>query len=271
MKYAKRLRERFPSLTLIPEDLFFLESFQIKYLPDRAPQKEFAVLLHAIPIIKQFLISKYPPIEPFINSIIKKYKPLNNQILINEYCRELLWEIADLIIFNKYPEVFDSHANFNWDINEILPAKSLAEKIVIDAGAGSGRIAFLAAPFAKTVFAVEPVSAFRNFIREKAKKEEVHNLFAIDGFLDSIPLPDSSADILITSNAIGWNLSAELEEIERIVKSGGLAIHLMRNLNLKIENPFHDILISAKWKYAFKEYENSTEIKLKYSKIINKK
>ncbi len=170
MKYAKRLRKRFPSLTLIPEDLFLLETFQINYLPDRVLQKEFAALLRIHPSVRRFLISKYPPIKDFIDTILDKHKPAINQVQNEKYCQELLWEIADLIIYNKYPEVYDANVDLQWDLNEILPVKSLEGRIVIDVGAGSGRIAFKVAPYAKTVFAVEPISSFRAFIMGKAKK-----------------------------------------------------------------------------------------------------
>lgn len=269
MKYSESLKNSFPEIDLKVEDLYFLENFQVSYLPDRVPQLEFAVLLHSYPKVKKFLISKYPPIKGFIQSILKKYIPINNQILIDEYCQEILWEIADLIIYNKYPDIYDANINLRWELNEILPAKSLEGKTVIDAGAGSGRIAFLVVPFSKTVFAVEPVSGFRKFIREKAKKEELNNLFAIDGFLNSIPLPDNSVDVLITSNAIGWNLEEELLEIERVLKPSGEAIHLLRNPDSKTENPFHDIFLSKKWNYTFIDFGAKKGLKIKYSKIIN--
>jgi len=38
MSYAKMLRTLFQGVTLNVEDLFFLESFQIKYLADRVPK-----------------------------------------------------------------------------------------------------------------------------------------------------------------------------------------------------------------------------------------
>ncbi len=269
MKYSKTLRKRFPGIDLIVEDLFFLESFQVKYLPDRVPKKEFSVLLRLHPSVQRFLISKYPPIKGFIDSILKDYQPVNNQTLIENYCQEVLWEIADLIVYSKYPELYDANVDLTWEINEILPVKSLERKIVIDAGAGSGRIAFLVAPYSKTVFAVEPVSSFRHFIREKTKKEKIKNLYTIDGFLDSIPLPDNSVDVLITSNAIGWNLEHELIEIERVLKPGGEAIHLLRNPDSKTENPFHDIFLSEKWNYNFTDFAAKKGLKIKYSKIIN--
>jgi len=40
--------------------------------------------------------------------------------------------------------------------------------MVADVGAGSGRIAFMVAPFAQTVFAVEPLGSFRSFMKENA-------------------------------------------------------------------------------------------------------
>jgi len=269
MGYSKKLKELFIDITLNAEDLFHLETFQIKYLPDRVPKKEFSVLLAANPHIHQYLISKYPPIENFINAILKKNKAEKNKDIIDEYCQELVWEIADLIVYNRYPEIYDKQSKFNWELNEIIPAKSLENKVVIDAGAGTGQLAFILANYAKTVFAIEPVGSFRNFIREKVKKKNVNNLFVVDGFLDSIPLPDNSANILMTSNAIGWNLEDELKEIERVIMSNGFAIHLIRNLDANAENPFHNILVSPEWEYTFTQTKSNDLLKLKYSKTID--
>jgi ubiquinone/menaquinone biosynthesis C-methylase UbiE len=118
---------------------------------------------------------------------------------------------------------------------------------------------------------VEPVTSLRRFIKDKASKENVKNLFVVDGFLDSIPLPDNSADVLMTSNAIGWNLENELKEIERVLKPNACAIHLIRNPDKKAKNPLHDFLISPEWKYVCTKYQDKTGLKLKYSKTINKK
>ena len=135
-------------------------------------------------------------------------------------------------------------------------------------GAGSGILAFLISAYAKTVYAIEPIGSFRTYIREKADKEKYDNIYAIDGFLDTIPLPDNSLDILFTSNAIGWNLEKELHEIERVIKPGGQAIHLMRANDSKTENPFHHKLVSDEWSYDYFEYKNTSGLKLKYSKCI---
>ena len=79
---------------------------------------------------------------------------------------------------------------------------------------------------ARVVFAVEPCATLRRYVREEARRRRVDNLYVLDGFLDAIPLPAASADILLTCQAIGWSLPDELAEIERIVRPGGEAMHL---------------------------------------------
>ncbi len=268
MKYSKKLRELFSGISLSAEDLLLLESFQINYLPERVPQKEFATLIRKYPFVKKFLILRNPVIENFINSVLDTNEEIIDENRINEYCEELLWEIADLIVYNKHPEIYDDKVDFPWKIDEIIDKKSLKGNVVADVGAGSGMLAFLLAKSAKAVFAIEPICSFRNFIREKANKEKYKNVFVIDGFLDSIPFPENSLDILFTSNAIGWNIEKELQEIERVVKPKGLAIHIMRVNENVFENPIHDKLISSDWKYNFVENKFENGLKLKYTKSL---
>jgi len=268
MTYSQKLRSLFPEISLHWEDLLLLEAFQVKYLPERVAVKEFATLLHTYPVAHRFLVSKYPPISSFLAGILKENKALEDSELIEANCQEALWEIADLIIYNKSPERFDAQAPIKWEIAEINTITSLEGKVVADVGAGSGRIAFLLAPFVQTVYAIEPLASFRSYMKEKSAEKGVENLFIMDGTLDSIPLPNRSLDILITSNAIGWNLNKELKEIERVVKPGGHAIHLLQSNEL-VENPFHEILTSSPWNYTCLQSEDEEKMKLRYFKSPN--
>ncbi len=268
MAYSDHLRKLFSGITLIPEDLLLLENFQIKYLPDRVPKKEFAALLRAHSILQRFFVSKYPPIEKFINEVLKEVEPISDSATIEAFCQELIWEIGELIIYNKHPEIYNKSVKFNWKLNEIMSPELLKGKTVIDAGSGTGQVAFLLAPFAKIVYAVEPIGSFRQFIRDKAIRKKLHNIYVVDGFLDSLPFPDNFTDILLTSNAIGWNINEELHEIERKTKAGGEAIHLARTIGNKDKNPFHELLISEKWGYAFSKAEGRSGLKMKYSKTF---
>ena len=90
----------------------------------------------------------------------------------------------------------------------------------------------------------------------------------MDGFLESIQLPENSLDMLFTSNAIGWNIENELQEIERVVKPGGQARHIMRIERNRTKNPLHDTLVSSKWKYEFSQSTEENSIKAMYVKTI---
>ena len=267
MGYSNKLRALFPDTVLTPEDLLLLEAFQIRYLPDRVPTLEFVTLIRAYPVIHRFLVAKSPSIDLFIDQIMSENDAVEDHRLMEEYCQEALWEIADLIVYNKHPDIYDAQARIHWDIEEIHAITSLEGKVVADVGAGSGRIAFLVAPNAETVFAFEPITSFRSFMKEKAAKEKVENLFVMDGTLDSIPLPNDSLDVLITSNAIGWNLPAELKEIERVVMPGGHAIHLLWS-DEPHDNPFHETLTSARWNYSCLQSRVEKVIKITYSKMM---
>lgn len=268
MTYEKRLKKMFHGADLKIEDFYLLEPFQINNLPNRLPEQEFAAVLFTYPNIKSFLIKKHPPIAEYINKVQEKYGPVKNKNKLDEFTDRLIWEIADLFIYNKYPDLYDSKAIFKWDYKDITSVTNLKDKIVIDAGAGTGRVAFKAVKDAKTVFAVEPCSNLRNFIRKKAIKNNVTNLFVIDGYLHEIPLPKDFADVLITSNAIGWTLEDELKEIERIVKPGGFVIHLLSSDNKDDVDPFKQHLTKPKWNYNYTGYEKNKYIIRKYWKKV---
>ncbi len=266
--YYSMLKKLFDGIEINPCDLFLLESFQIQYLPDRVPHREFATLIKNFPAIEQFLILKHPPVKNFITDILKEHELINDKNLIDNHCDKALWEIADLIVYNKYPELYDHKVHFPWTISEIISVESLEGKVVADVGAGSGMLSFLLAKYADTVYAIEPIINFRNYIKDKARKIKCNNIYTIDGFLDSIPFPENSLDMLFTSNAIGWNIDNELQEIERVVKPGGQAIHIMRVSEDESENTFHEKLVSSDWKYNFDKFQDTNILKLKYSKSI---
>ncbi len=267
MPYSQKLRSLFPDITLQAEDLFLLETFQVKNLPERVPEREFATLLRNHPVVQRFLLAKHPPLASFLDGILEEHKPIIDKRLNHEECQEALWEIADLIIYNKFPERFNAQAPIKWDLDEITSIAPLENKVIADVGAGSGRIAFMVAPLALTVFAVEPVTSLRSFMKERASREKAENLYVMDGTLDSIPLPDFSLDVLITSNAIGWNLPEELKEIERVTRPGGFAIHLLRS-DTREEHPFHETLTSVPWNYSCLEHKGQNEMKIRYFKEI---
>ena len=255
---AEQLKERFQGITLEVEDLFLLEAFQIKAILHKAPKRELAAVLHAYSDILRFLITKNPPSSSFITEIMKEYGPALDQEQLNEFIDRLVWDewMAFYLLRNKHPEEVDYQPRLVWFLEEITSITPLDDKVVIDVGAGTGNIAFDVVNSSRVVFALEPVTSLREFMRKKAKKEGTTNLFVIDGFLHEIPLPEDSVDVLITSNAITYGpFVDELEEIERIVKPDGYAIHLLIQSAEVFSNNkrIHQTLTSSKWNYQLEK------------------
>lgn len=255
MGIADTFKNMFRGVHLEIDDLFLLESFQIGYLPGWVPEREFAMVLQARPEIRRFLATRCPQITGFMDSVLSKYTCPPNTEQLAASSDIVIWKIADLLVYNKCPEVYDRLPFHQWDFSEITSIAELEGKVVIDAGSGTGRVALEAAGTASLVFAVEPVSRLRQYIRAKVAQRNLTNLYVVDGFLHSLPFPESFADITITSHALGWQLENELKEVERVTKKGGTIIHCPGTGESDAEETKHQTLISVLWRYRFSVYD----------------
>jgi ubiquinone/menaquinone biosynthesis C-methylase UbiE len=259
----------FKGNTFRVEDLYLLESFQISYLPGYLPEREFAAVLWAYPPIKTFLEKKCPEIISFIEHVTAKHGPAKDQQQLAEFNDTVIWTIADLLVYNKCPKEYDKQEFNKWDFNEVTSITPLDDKVVIDTGAGTGRVTLEAALTAKYVYSIEPVTRLRQFIREKAKEMELINVFVLEGFQHSIPLPDEFADVLLTSHALGWQLEEELMEFERVTRKGGHIIHCPGTAEeSRNDEHKHQRLISKDWHYEFSRYVEADGWKRKYWKQV---
>jgi len=260
-------KDVFKNVALDVEDLYLLESFQIDMLPGVA-DRDLAVVLWAYPSIERFLIIKCPSVADYIDDILKQYSPAKDEPDLAKCSDNLVWAIADWLVYDKCPEAYDTLEFHNWDFREVTIITPLDGKVVIDGGAGTGRVTLEAARTADRVYAVEPVTRLRQFIRDKAQEAFYRNVFVIDGFLHAMPIPDNCADVLITSHALGWHLEKELREFERVVKKGGYIIHCPGTADIPDEEAQHHRLISPDWGYDFSGYQESDGWKRKYWKQL---
>lgn len=267
MTYAM-FKSFFKGISLTIDDLYLLESFQIGYFPGYVAERELAAVLWAYPPVKRFLEKKCPSLGDFIEHVTAGNGPASNREELAELSDRLVWSIADLLVYNKCPEAYDRLDFHRWDFSEVTAITPLDGKTVIDGGAGTGRVSLEAAAKARRVFAVEPVTNLRRFLREKALKAGLNNVFVIDGFLDQVPLPDGFADVFITSHALGWKLEEELREFERVTKKGGVIIHCPGTAETAAEEYQHSRLISPDWGYNFSRYEETDGWKRKYWKQL---
>jgi len=260
-------RKIFKDVSLEVEDLYLLESFQIEMLPGTA-DRDLAVVLWAYPSIKHFLVKKCPSVVDLIESILKQYSPAEDEQELKKCSDNLVWIIADWLVYSKCPEAYDKLDFHSWDFREVTIITPLDGRVVVDGAAGTGRVTLEAARTAGRVYAIEPVARLRQFIRDKALEAFLNNIFVIDGFLHAMPLPDNCADVLVTSHALGWHLEKELREFERVVKKGGYIIHCPGTADIPDEEAQHLRLISPDWGYDFSVYEESDGWKRKYWKQL---
>jgi len=264
--YADLLRDRFPDLNPVVDDLFLLEAHQIAELPDRVPAGDLGVVLRAHPRLHRFLVTRCPAARESFAQVLA-HQPDGPMEDLAACEQAVVWEIADWIVYQRAPQDYDAHAGVDWTIAAVTEVTPLTDKVVIDAGAGTGRVAFDAAPMARHVFAVEPVATLRQYVRDKAARRQVHNLFVLDGFLHAIPLPTASADVLLTCQAVGWNLPEEMAEIDRVVTPGGVAMHLFGTPD--VAQPHHPLSRALQQHgYHPRTYQDGTLTVHSYHKTI---
>ena len=271
MPKSEAYRRMYRDVLLDVEDLLLLESFQIGYLPGWVPERELAAVLHAHPHIAAYLRKRQPGIESFMDRVLAGYPPVRSDTALALCADKVVWTIADLLIYNKWPGAgaYDAREFHRWNFREITDIVALDGKVVIDSGAGTGRVALEAALTARHVFAVEPVATLRQYLRAKVSDAGLKNVFVVDGFNDAIPLPDSFADVVLTSHALGWRLEAELCEFQRVVKPGGCVMHCPGTAAIPREELQHRRLVADG--YATAVYDEADGAKRKYWKRIVEK
>lgn len=94
----------------------------------------------------------------------------------------------------------------------------IAEREVVDLGAGTGKLTGGLAALGARVTAVEPDAAMRaEFARQHPEVP------VLSGSAESIPLPDDSAHAVVVGQALHWfDLPAAMPEIARVLRPGGV-------------------------------------------------
>ena len=141
---------------------------------------------------------------------------------IREAEKYALLSVEDFTIYTT-PEEMAEHCDFirGWSKERLFELADLSGKVVLDVGAGSGRLTFAAAEKAKWVYAMEPVGTLREFMRDKIKKEGIRNIRVLDGFAEEIPFPDDTFDVVMSGHVVGDNYDGEIAELTRVCRAGG--------------------------------------------------
>lgn len=245
--------------------LLLLERVQISWFPGWVPEAEMAVALRENPAVAWYLRHKCPEINPWLDKVMALANYPRNASDTRQAEVSVLRAIEDLLVYAVDPAIYDAQPFLGWDSTELTSLVDFSGKYVIDVGAGTGRLAFLATSSAKAVFAVEPVANLRDYMKEKAHQHGINNLYPIDGLITDIPLPDQFADVTMGGHVFGDAPQEEYAEVLRVTREGGMIIFCPGN-NDKHDDR-HAFLVDQGFEWERFE-EPGSGMKRKYWKTV---
>ena len=246
--------------------ILLLERAQLSWFPGWLPAPELGTALRANPVVEWYLRNKCPEIGRWVDQVMASTDPNVAPECIRQAELDVMNAINDLLVYVVNPTIYDQLPFLGWDSSELTDLVDFNDKIVIDVGAGTGRLTFVAAnQQARAVFAVEPVCNLRQYIKQKTRKLGLGNVFPADGLITEMPFPDSFADVTMGGHVFGDQPESEHHEMVRVTKPGGMVILCPGN-NERDEG-WHQFLVDQGYQWSPFE-EPGDGIKRKYWKSV---
>lgn len=186
------------------------------------------------PAVKWYFIHKCPESKPFIEKLTVGVSKKLSQEDVRKAEVFVIREMETSIVY-VYPETMNKNCDYiyDWDKKYLFELADFTDKVILDIGSGTGRLAFAAAEKAKRVYASEPTDMLREYLRDKIKRENIKNVVVLDGTVEQIPYEDNTFDIVMSGHVVGDDYNREIEELTRVVKNSGLIIDCIGDDNRK--------------------------------------
>ena len=184
--------------------------------------KNLSVALAYNPAVAWYCKEKTPEIANEVDKLIATApKGCTKEYVRTAECFVLNYH--DWAVVYVYPEVMNKNCPyiFNWDKERLFELADFTDKVILDVGAGTGRLTFAAAEKARHVYASEPVDRLREFMRDEIIREQIQNVTVLDGFCDCLPYEANTFDIVMFGHVVGDDYDKEIAELERITKNSG--------------------------------------------------
>ena len=228
------------------EVMLLLEYCHLRWFPRTWENNELGIALKYNKKIYQYFCLGMPENRTWIDELVERTGNCSkNEIRKSEIA--VMTRVCDWIVYVYCPEEYDNQLFLKWNNDELISLTDFKNKVIVDIGSGTGRLLEPVIAFAQTLYAVEPVERLRRYIRSKFSANR-NKLFILDGLITDIPLLDDSCDVLLSGHVYGDNPETELNEIERVTRSGGIVILCPGNLN--VDNDIHRVLVDRGYKWS---------------------
>jgi SAM-dependent methyltransferase len=241
--------------SVIPFDaLLLLERCQIGWFCENHPPDDaIAGAFNAHPYILWYFKQKNPYVADWVDAVAAAGPAIIEKAALREREVSLLKTIQDWLTYVIDPALYDRLPFAARDPAKELAVVDFRDKRVLDVGAGTGRLSFAVARSARLLYACEPVSNLREYLRACRTAENLKNMFVVDGTMEDLPFPDGSFDIVMGGYVFGDHMERELAEMSRVVVGDGVI--LLSPGNVDKDDEHHDFLVRSG--FHWKRHEES--------------
>jgi len=219
----------------------FLERHHLMWLAkSHSKDKALAIALKAHPEVLWYFKRLLPEAAEVFEDMTGSVSPDLSGEEIRRAEIEVMRSINDWMVYLVDPAIYDRLEFTRWDDSELTDFVDFSGRRVVDIGAGTGRLSFVAASRGATVYAVEPVRTLRDYLKRKAETIGYKRFYVVDGLIEEIPFEDDFADIVISGHVFGDFPDREYGEMVRVVRNGGNIVLFPGNNDT--DNEIHDFL-----------------------------
>lgn len=177
----------------------------------------------------------------------------------------LFWEL----IYWKTPDDYERLTSGEQVHLGALDVARVDRAVVLDAGAGAGRVTLPLARRARLVYAMDAAPPLLRLLERRLAADNVRNVDLLRGVFRRVPLADNSVDAVISCSAFGVQEArgghCGLDELQRVTRPGGrIVIMWPEDPAWFVRNGFHYAILPGHLTITFPSMEDAFAIATRF-------